>query len=440
MILNFYVGFRSQHGQSVAVKIIPLHKNETQHPIEIPLKYLNESYWFINIKLGDLNIGDDFEYSYIYRDEQSGAVKEFCKGSFISLKKIEQKKVDIIDEWKEGNAYAAVFSSKPFVTVFNQAKEKVKVTDSKNPTHIFKVKAPALASGKVVCVTGAAKKLNDWDSAKPLLMELKKNHWHLKVNLAKEKFPLQYKLGIFDVRTGQMEYETGSNRELPLAAEKDTLTFLHHTIDTSKHQWRAAGINIPVSSLKSEKSWGVGDFTDLNLLTDISKATGIRLIQLLPINDTTATHTNKDSYPYSAVSAFALHPVYLNVQKLATALGVFFPEEMLDEVVALNAKSTLHYEEVAAIKKAAIRLLFEKDKASFKNDFDWFGFFDLNRHWLVPYAAYCYLRDKNATADYNSWGKFAAFDEEAVQELVSPENDFYDEIAIHYYTQYHLHL
>lgn len=440
MTINFYVGFKSEYNQSIAIKIVPLSKDTNLKAIELPLHYLNDSYWHVTLKTAALNIEDEFEYSYIYRDQVKGELKEFCKNTLVNIKKRPIKKLDIIDEWKEDGLYAAVFSSRPFSTVFNQIKNKVKVTDTKNATHIFKIKAPALGLGKVVCITGGNKKLKDWDTAKPLFMENKKNYWQLKVNLSKEKFPIEYKLGIYDLHTMQMEFEEGKNRVLPVVAEKETLTILHQTIFTAKHRFKGAGVNIPLSSLRSERSWGVGDFSDLNLLTDISKATGIRLIQLLPINDTTSTHTNKDSYPYSAVSAFALHPVYLDVQKLAYALSVSFSDEMLQAVKDLNEKESLHYEEVLAIKNQVIKKLYEKDKASFKDDLDWFSFFDLNRHWLVPYAAYCYLRDKNKTADYNRWGKFESYTDEAIQELVSPENEFYDEVAVHYFTQYHLHL
>jgi 4-alpha-glucanotransferase len=440
MTIHFYVGFKSEYNQSIAIRIVPLSKDTPLKPIELPLHYLNDSYWHVGLKSSTLNIEDEFEYSYIYRDLVKGELKEFCKNTLVNIKKFPFKKLDIIDDWKEDGFYEDVFASKPFSTVFSQIKNKVKVTDTKNPTHIFKVKAPALGLGKVVCITGGNKKLKDWDTEKPLFMEHKKNYWQLKLNLSKEKFPIEYKLGIYDLHTGQMEFEEGNNKVLPAIKEKETVSLLHQTIFTAKHRFKAAGVNIPLSSLRSEKSWGVGDFSDLKLLTDISKATGIRLIQLLPINDTTSTHTNKDSYPYSAVSAFALHPVYLDVQKLAYALSVSFSEEMLQAVKVLNEKESLHYEEVLAIKNQVIRKLYEKDKASFKDDLDWFSYFDFNRHWLVPYAAFCYLRDKNKTADYNRWGKFETYTEDAIQELVSPENEFYDEVAIHYFTQYHLHL
>lgn len=440
MFIHFYVGFRSLHGQSISIRIAAFNQEDVSKAVEIPLAYLNESQWHLAIKRADFNIIDEFTYSYIFRDRRTGEEREFCKDSVVSTKKAESKKLEIVDEWNDGYALADVFSSKPFATVFSQVKEKIKVADTKTPTHIFKVKAPALGAGKAVCITGSGKKLNEWDSSKPLLMEPKKNQWQIRLNLSKEQFPLEFKLGIYDLRTKAMHLEAGANRTLPAGSEKGSLTILHHVIDTTAQRWKGAGVNIPVSALRTTNSWGVGDFTDLNLLTDFAKHTGIKLIQLLPINDTTATHANKDSYPYSAVSAFALHPIYLNVQKLGTALAVKFSEETRSEIASLNAMPSLHYEEVLVLKEAAIRLLYEKDKLSFKDDMDWFGFFDLNRHWLVPYAAYCYLRDKNKTADYNTWGEYEAFDEDRVQALVSPENDFYDDIAIHYYTQYHLHL
>ena len=78
---------------------------------------------------------------------------------------------------------------------------------------------------------------------------------------------------------------------------------------------RGRGVAIPVFSLRSENSFGVGEFEDLKLLADWGRQAGLKLIQILPVNDTTATHTWADSYPYAAISAFALHPIYLNLNR-----------------------------------------------------------------------------------------------------------------------------
>lgn len=98
------------------------------------------------------------------------------------------------------------------------------------------------------------------------------------------------------------------------------------------------------------------------------------MLQLLPINDTTATKSFKDSYPYSAISPFALHPLYLNVQQLATAIGFTFPNEILIKIEQLNQKQELDYDGVLAIKIAALKLIYQLEKNTFKEDFAWIDF------------------------------------------------------------------
>lgn len=440
MIINFYVRFRSEYGQKIRLRVSAPENSDLQEATEWPLSYLNEHFWHLELDTDVSILPAEFTYSYIFSDNNSGNEIEFCGHTYLNPGKYKVKQLDVVNEWRDEQFYPHVFSTKPFTTVFNKVKDKVKVTESKNPTHIFKVKAPVLSEGKVVCISGAGKKLKDWSIEQPLLMDHKKQHWVIKLNLAKEDFPLEYKIGVYDTINKQMEFEEGDNRSLPLSPEKKSLTILHHTLLSSKYQWKAAGINMPVSALKTNKSWGVGEFTDLDMLTDFSTQTGIKLIQLLPINDTTATNSNKDSYPYSAVSAFALHPCYLNVQKIAIALDIHFPADMLEKAKLYNEADSLYYEEVCAIKKEAISILYQADKLQYKDDFGWINFFSINRHWLEPYAAYCYLRDKHCTADYNTWGQYATYDEEAIQALIAVDTDHYDEVGIHYYTQYHLHL
>src|SRR6185436_2250802 len=106
----------------------------------------------------------------------------------------------------------------------------------------------------------------------------------------------------------------------------------------------------------------------------------------------------------------------------------------------LNKLGELDYEQVMKFKTTAIRELYELKKDSFKDDFGYFTFFELNRHWLEPYAAFSYLRDKYITAEFAKCKSQSVYNEYAIQRLVSPSQPHYDEIAIHYFTQYHLHL
>jgi len=130
---------------------------------------------------------------------------------------------------------------------------------------------------------------------------------------------------------------------------------------------------------------------------------GLKLIQVLPVNDTTATHTWADSYPYSAISAFALHPLYLNLQKAAGDGGKQLLEGLEPERTRLNKLSALDYEAVMKSKLGFLRIIFPMQKQQLFQSRRYRDFFRRNKHWLVPYAAFSELRDQYGTADYTKW-------------------------------------
>ena len=160
---------------------------------------------------------------------------------------------------------------------------------------------------------------------------------------------------------------------------------------------------IPVFSLRSENSFGVGEFEDLKLLADWSAQAGLKLIQILPVNDTTATHTWTDSYPYAAISAFALHPLYLNLAAVANVKNKKLLAALEPERRRLNALDTVDYEAVMKAKLGFLRQIFPSQKAATFRSRDYRKFFADNRHWLEPYAVFCHLRDKYGTPDFNQW-------------------------------------
>jgi len=71
------------------------------------------------------------------------------------------------------------------------------------------------------------------------------------------------------------------------------------------------GISISVASIRTNQTYGIGDFYDLDILGKWCNQIGIEVIQILPIND-----TGFQSSPYSALSAFALHPIFLRIQEI----------------------------------------------------------------------------------------------------------------------------
>ncbi len=116
-----------------------------------------------------------------------------------------------------------------------------------------------------------------------------------------------------------VRFEDGENRPVQrICKPMLNITIMHDGfVNCPFIRWRGAGVAMPVFSLRSVNSFGVGEFTDIMLLIDWAKKTGLKIIQLLPVNDTTATHTREDSYPYGAISAFAMHPLYINLEKIA---------------------------------------------------------------------------------------------------------------------------
>jgi 4-alpha-glucanotransferase len=199
-------------------------------------------------------------------------------------------------------------------------------------------------------------------------------------------------------------------------------------------------LNIPLTALKTENSWGVGDFSDLHILTQWVKVTGIKMIQLLPINDTTANFTTSDSYPYASISAFALHPIYLDVSLLGKNYGIEFNEAITLRASQLNELSLLNYTESLILKLEAIDKVFQMQKTHFINEKAYQVFFANNESWLVPYAIFCCLRDEYKTADFNQWGKYSSYVTSLFDDLIKVNSSFRDRINFYFFIQYHLHL
>eukprot|EP01136_Pigoraptor_vietnamica_P024910 Opistho-1_new@78372 len=118
------------------------------------------------------------------------------------------------------------------------------------------------------------------------------------------------------------------------------------------------------------------------------------MIQLLPINDTTATHSWTDSYPYAAISAFALHPMYLNLAGITGVADRKRLQQLEKERVRLNALPAVDYETVNQLKWDFIKSVYASTKNEVLQSKEYAAYFERNRHWLVPYAAFCYLRDQ----------------------------------------------
>ena len=210
--------------------------------------------------------------------------------------------------------------------------------------------------------------------------------------------------------------------------------YVHHNM---RPRWKGAGTAIPVFSLRSEKSFGIGEFTDLKLLADWAAATGQSVIQTLPVNDTTMTRTWRDSYPYSANSSFALNPIYINLELVGKLSDKDFLRRMEKVRLELDSLPAIDYERVLQAKSEYLDRLYEEFGEQCFRSSGYRRFFNANRSWLEPYALYCHLRDMYGTADFRQW-KEAEYDKSLLDRYCTPEYVRYHDIRKHYFIQYHL--
>jgi 4-alpha-glucanotransferase len=254
---------------------------------------------------------------------------------------------------------------------------------------------------------------------------------------------IEYKYGIYDPEQKKIvAWEEGPNRALTYLATRRRKQLTVYTEEAFRYpmgNWKGAGMAIPVFSLRSEYSHGVGEFTDLKAAVDWARQTGLKLIQVLPINDTVATHTWVDSYPYAAISVFALHPLFLDPDEIAELQDPETLLELRSEAQRLNRLEEVDYEAVMRLKSRWFKLLYDQERDRFLPEADFQAFFERNRDWLVDYAAFSMLRDRYHSVDFRTWPAYSDYDAAAVAELVDPEQQHYDDIAIHYFIQYHLH-
>lgn len=412
------------------------------HKEAIPMAYLNEEFWEASIKI-EMDKAAKIHYKYLLKNKDGEIVPEWGDDRVIEINKDKVKEILVIDTWNHAGEYENVFYSAPFQNSLLKTKHaKSPTKKNKKYTHIFKVKAPLLEKNEAICIAGSGKNLGEWSTEKPIVFSKEGNWWCAYIDLHDDSFPIAYKYGIYNISGKKfMRFENGDNRLLYGDAGKKKLTIVHDGFAHLPNDiWKGAGVAIPVFSLRSKKSFGVGEFADLKLLVDWAKSTGLKLIQILPVNDTTATHTWADSYPYAALSAFALHPVYINLEKTAGKKHAAIIKTHLKKQEQLNALSEVNYEEVMKIKLTALNELYA---VAGKNDLQETGFkkfFDQNSHWLVPYAVFCYLRDKYGTSHFEQWKTNSIYNKNEIEKLAAPSSKSYEAIAFHYFVQYHLHL
>ena len=438
MKLTFRIEYRTAWGEMLGATLCG---NDNQ---PIMLSTGDGIRWEGSAEMTDAPAGIPISYRYgVYRDGQcirreSGTMPHiFCPGKKRNCHYI------LDDFWKdlpqESYLYSSAFSGD------YQSANSIKTMAPADCSITFSALCPCLHHKHQqlgVCGRGAA--LGNWDCKQTVLMEeIQANEWTVTLNAASLEFPLEYKFVACNADTKEVEeWEAHNNRLLCIDGMKKGEIYLtpESEVRFTSSARKVAGTAIPVFSLRSEGSFGVGDFGDLKKLIDWAVSTHQQAIQILPINDTTITNTWMDSYPYNSISIYAFHPMYIDLRqlgKLKDKEALAFYEEKRKE---LNALPQIDYEAVNNTKRAYLKSMYQQTGKKVLASAEFKKFFKENEHWLLPYAAFSYLRDQYGTPNFSQWPEHNEYHADEIAAMCIPESDCYEEIAFYYYIQYNLHI
>ncbi|RPD49451.1 4-alpha-glucanotransferase [Hymenobacter sediminis] len=445
MILRFTLPFRTVWGQRLVVcgSLPSLGQWNLDQALNL---HYNAEYgiWTQEISLPDDQPGT-VEYKYVLLDEGDGGKHwEWGPNRTVGYGDGRFTRVVLEDFWRapalpENELHTAAFT-KALMRRTAPAATAPTPADPSNVVVRFQLSAPRVDSNHQVCVLGSDAALGSWDAQKAVILsDAAYPTWSTEVALQNPEQTTQYKYGIWDPAEQRIVHlEAGEDRLIYAATEKRTLRVKaddHFRYPTG--HWRGAGVALPVFALRSRRGLGVGEFPDLKLLVDWAVATDLKLVQVLPINDTVATHTWVDSYPYAAISVFALHPQYLNLDAVAELQDPAARQELEQLREELNANDFVDYEPVMNAKWKFIRLLYQQEKTRFLTDADFQQFREEQQAWLLPYATFSGLRDRFNTADFSQWPEEYRTPAQ-VADLLREDSASFDEFGLHLFTQYHL--
>ena len=342
------------------------------------------------------------------------------------------------DRWNDIPYDSYLYSSAFTDCVNRRHREPAKGSDY-NQTLRLIVRAPQLRSGSRLALVGEDKALGRWNPDDAISMvEHNFNEWVADINVKEmKKEETEFKFIAFNEKGG-VDWETGMNRQLHAPTINDgevVVTELDQAFFELCDE-KLAGTLIPVFSLRSKGSFGVGDFGDLKMMIDWVAETNQRVLQVLPINDTTSTHTWTDSYPYSAISIFALHPQFADFRQLPEIKDKKKAREMEALRKELNELKQIDYERVNNTKTDYLRIIFKQEGEAVMKGEDFKMFVKENEHWLVPYAQYCHLRDSFGNVDFSSWKGHEQWHEADRKKLTDPKSKEYADVAFYYYVQF----
>jgi len=449
MLVQFQINYKTQFGQQLMLvgSLPSLGNSNAQNAISMTLKNEHSGLWIFEL---ELKSSVDFNYRYFVKDNnQNSNIEEWGENRLFKSEKRIKEKILLADYWRNSADHDFILHSTAFTKAILKPKEIIKTAklkDNKSKDSIiikFKPNVLRIKSGHKVAVCGSAKNLGEWADKKAVkLSNLDYPQWCVEVQVQVSEFPVRYKYLIQDEKGKTEFWEKSADRifYLPDGEIPDVIEIGDEKFDYPTNPWKGVGVALPVFSIRSKESFGVGEFADIKKLVDWANEVGVRIIQILPVNDTVAKHTWQDSYPYAAISVYAMHPIYINLLKIGKLRSDINQQIIEAQGKYLNSLAKIDYEAVMVLKSRYFKLMYDQTRNEFLKNPEYISFYNANEYWLRPYAAFSYLRDLFNTPDFSRWGEYSHTSPELLDKLTDPNALHYDEIAVHYFIQYHAHI